>query len=132
MLNVSFEATSALSLGNDFVSFKARFGGTSRDISVPVDHVVAIYARENGQGMAFPMPSGTAKPVDESAAASEPTRIGLRLATSPLAEPAKPVEPAKLAEPPAEAAAEQPEDEPPPPAAPVSMVGRRPALKRIK
>jgi len=129
VLNVGFEATSALSLGNDFVSFKARFGGKSRDISVPVDHVVAIYARENGQGMAFPMPSGTAKPADETAAASEPARIGLRLATSPQAEP---VEPAELAEPPAQAVAEQPEDEPPPPAAPVSTAGRRPALKRIK
>ena len=27
-----------------------------RDISVPVDRVIAIYARENGQGMAFPVP----------------------------------------------------------------------------
>ena len=57
VLNVGFEATSALQLGNEFVEFKARFGGVSREIVVPVDHVVAIYARENGQGMAFPMPT---------------------------------------------------------------------------
>jgi len=57
VLNVSFEATSQLQLGNDFIEFKARFGGTARDISVPVDHVIAIYARENGQGMAFPVPT---------------------------------------------------------------------------
>ena len=57
VLNVSFEATSQLTLGNEFVEFKARFGGKVRDIIVPVDHVVAIYARENGQGMAFPVPS---------------------------------------------------------------------------
>ena len=141
VLNVGFEATSALSLGNDFVSFKARFGGKSREISVPVDHVVAIYARENGQGMAFPVPSGAAKPADETAAASEPARVGLRLATPPLAEPAEPAEPAEsvesaelaeLAETPAEAVADQPEDEPPPPAAPVPPAGRRPALKRVK
>src|SRR5574343_600639 len=56
VLNVSFEATSQLTLGNDFIEFKARFGGRARDISVPVDHVIAIYARENGQGMAFPVP----------------------------------------------------------------------------
>ena len=56
VLNVSFEATSQLQLGNEFIEFKARFGGTSRDIIVPVDHVIAIYARENGQGMAFPAP----------------------------------------------------------------------------
>ena len=59
VLNVGFEATSALKLGNETIEFKARFGGSSREIVVPVDHVIAIYARENGQGMAFPMPSDT-------------------------------------------------------------------------
>ena len=53
VLNVGFEATSGLQIGNEFIEFKARFGGVARDIMVPVDHVVAIYARENGQGMAF-------------------------------------------------------------------------------
>ena len=56
VLNASFEATSGLQLGNEFISFKARFGGVAREIHVPVDHVIAIYARENGQGMAFPAP----------------------------------------------------------------------------
>ena len=56
VLNVGFEATSALKLGNELIEFKARFGGTSREIAVPIDHVIAIYARENGQGMAFPVP----------------------------------------------------------------------------
>ena len=41
VLNVGFEATSGLKLGNDFIEFKARFGGTAREIMVPVDHVVA-------------------------------------------------------------------------------------------
>jgi stringent starvation protein B len=57
VLNVGFEATSGLKLGNEFIEFKARFGGQAREIVVPIDHVVAIYARENGQGMAFPVPS---------------------------------------------------------------------------
>lgn len=57
VLNVSLDATSALKLGNDFIEFKARFGGVAREIVVPVSHVVAIYARENGQGMAFPAPA---------------------------------------------------------------------------
>ena len=57
VLNVGFEATTALKLGNEFIEFKARFGGTAREIVVPVDHIVAIYARENGQGMAFPVPT---------------------------------------------------------------------------
>ena len=57
VLNVGFEATTALKLGNETIEFKARFGGSSREIIVPIDHVIAIYARENGQGMAFPMPT---------------------------------------------------------------------------
>lgn len=56
VLNISFDATSSLQLGNDFIEFKARFGGKPRDILVPVGRVIAIYARENGQGMAFPPP----------------------------------------------------------------------------
>ena len=62
VLNASYEATSHLVLGNDRVEFRARFSGVARDISVPVDHVLAIYARENGQGMAFPAPAATSKP----------------------------------------------------------------------
>ncbi len=57
VLNVSFDATSHLSLGNEFIEFKARFGGVPREVVIPVDHVLAVYARENGQGMAFPAPA---------------------------------------------------------------------------
>ncbi len=56
VLNISFDATSSLKLGNDFIEFRARFAGTAREIMVPVSRVIAIYARENGQGMAFPVP----------------------------------------------------------------------------
>jgi stringent starvation protein B len=55
VLNVSPDATSGMTLGNEFIEFKARFGGIPRDIMVPMDRVLAIYARENGQGMAFPV-----------------------------------------------------------------------------
>lgn len=54
VLNISFDATTGLQLGNEFLEFKARFGGVVRDIFVPIDQVIAIFARENGQGMAFP------------------------------------------------------------------------------
>jgi stringent starvation protein B len=83
VLNISFDATSALKLGNEFIEFKGRFGGVARDIFVPVNRVLAIYARENGQGMAFPLsapPSATPResfPVPDNASASEgaePTR----------------------------------------------------------
>mgnify|MGYP002654842912 CR=1 FL=1 len=62
VLNASYDATSQLVLGNERIEFRARFGGVARDISVPVDHVLAIYARENGQGMAFPAPAVPTKP----------------------------------------------------------------------
>ena len=112
VLNIAFEATTALKLGNEAIEFKARFGGTSREIRVPVDHVIAIYARENGQGMAFPMP--TDEP-NEGAAVP-----GLRLAS----DDATTIEP------------EEPPPSPPPPrppATPSTPAGvARPALKRIK
>mgnify|MGYP006174397131 CR=1 FL=1 len=53
VLNVSMDATSSLKLGNDFIEFKARFGGKPRDIMVPISRVMAIYARENGAGTVF-------------------------------------------------------------------------------
>lgn len=63
VLNISFDATSALHLGNEAIEFKARFSGTAREIMVPIDRVMAVYARENGQGMAFPMVGPGAKAV---------------------------------------------------------------------
>jgi stringent starvation protein B len=57
VLNLSLEACHQLNLDNDWISFQARFGGVPRKIMVPVSHVLAIYARENGQGMSFPFDS---------------------------------------------------------------------------
>jgi stringent starvation protein B len=54
VLNVSYDATSGMTLGNEFIEFNARFAGKQREIMVPIHRVQAIYARENGQGMAFP------------------------------------------------------------------------------
>jgi len=53
VLNVSHSATNGLSLGNDLVCFRARFGGVSCDVSVPIAAVLGVYARETGQGMLF-------------------------------------------------------------------------------
>ena len=66
VLNVSPMAVRELELGNDAISFMARFGGKSCDVYVPVAAVMAIYARENGQGMVFEM-----EQQPESAAESE-------------------------------------------------------------
>jgi len=122
VLNVGFEATTSLKLGNEFVEFKARFGGSSREIVVPVDHVVAIYARENGQGMAFPVPTeaGSGKPLSDERERPTPAMRGLRLASQ---------------EAPADGTATAPPTDQPDPDAPTdpaSPTGGRPALKRIK
>jgi stringent starvation protein B len=55
VLNVGYDATAGMTLGNEFIEFKARFGGVPREIIIPINRVMAIYARENGQGMSFPM-----------------------------------------------------------------------------
>ena len=111
VLNVGFEATSGLKLGNKFIEFRARFGGVSRDIVVPVDRVVAIYARENGQGMAFPLPTESAPPDStEGGSGAAPAR-GLRLASTETE--------TDMAEQP-----DQPDPQPPGP--------QRPSLKRVK
>ncbi|SEJ07717.1 stringent starvation protein B [Variovorax sp. OK605] len=73
VLNISFDATSSLKLGNDFIEFKARFAGTAREISVPVGRVIAIYARENGQGMAFPAPAPSVPAEHGDASATVPS-----------------------------------------------------------
>ncbi len=73
VLNISFGATSGLKMDNDSIRFHARFGGVSREIYVPVNNVMAIYANENGQGMAFEPQAGFAEPVaDEEISAPAP------------------------------------------------------------
>jgi stringent starvation protein B len=74
VLNVSFDATSGMQLSNEFIQFKARFGGVAREIVVPMGRVIAIYAKENGQGMAFPAPAPTpaGAAVDAAVASDSP------------------------------------------------------------
>jgi stringent starvation protein B len=121
VLNISFDATSSLKLGNDFIEFKARFAGSAREIMVPVNRVIAIYARENGQGMAFPVPvsSGTG----EDAPKPSP------LTSVPAAGGASDEDPkvVQLVTPEASGADAGSDGEPPRPPS-----GPRPALKRVK
>lgn len=53
VLNINPSAIGDLQLGNDYIMFNARFNGKAMEVSVPVVSVLAIYARENGQGMMF-------------------------------------------------------------------------------
>nr|WP_145548979.1 ClpXP protease specificity-enhancing factor [Variovorax boronicumulans] len=121
VLNVSFDATSALKLGNDFIEFKARFAGTAREILVPIGRVIAIYARENGQGMAFPSPVAAAAAAPEAA----PAPGGAPLQAEP---PEDKAAPKVLQLTSVESTDEGGELEPPKPGGGAP----RPALKRVK
>lgn len=74
VLNLDSEATNKLVLGNEYIEFQARCSGVARDLSIPVGQVAAIYARENGNGMAFDVtPSGQEdEPTASLAQAKEP------------------------------------------------------------
>ena len=136
VLNISFDATSSLKLGNDFIEFKARFAGSSRNIMVPIGRVIAIYARENGQGMAFPTPASVGA-LPASLAQHEDTQQD-----DSLAEPSAPTSqgaphgseskiiqlvPSDNSIPAEEGDADAPEPPKPP-----KPQGSRPSLKRVK
>lgn len=110
ILNISYGATSGLKMDNDAIHFRARFAGVSREIYIPAQNVLAIYANENGQGMAFE--------VTQTAAEMEPQPRPAEEAPAPA------LAPVPAAEAPAELAS-VPDDEPP-------KKGGRPTLTRIK
>ena len=66
VLNIAGSATEQLLLDNDTICFKARFSGKPYPITIPMDAVIAIYARENGQGMMFARDDEPSPPVDGS------------------------------------------------------------------
>jgi stringent starvation protein B len=86
VLNVSMTATNRLSLGNEFVEFEARFGGAAQQILIPIANVRAIYAKENGQGMAFevgaPAQAGAVSEQESAPAPKPRKKPGLSLASS--------------------------------------------------
>jgi stringent starvation protein B len=120
VLNISFDATSSLKLGNEYIEFKARFAGTARDILVPVSRVIAIYARENGQGMAFPVPVASSTPAATEAPKPSP------LSSVPAAGAGDENKVVQLVAQDPDATPPGPDGEPPRPGGP------RPALKRVK
>jgi stringent starvation protein B len=69
VLNVGYDATHRLTIGNDVIQFAARFNGASRECSIPISAVLGIFARENGKGLYFP-PEEAA--VEATAAAPDP------------------------------------------------------------
>jgi len=65
ILNVAPMAVSSLILGDDEITFTARFSGKSQSIYIPIDAVLAIYAKENGQGMMFSDDDGAISAADD-------------------------------------------------------------------
>jgi stringent starvation protein B len=74
VLNISHTASRNLTISNELVQFSARFSGVSHEISVPMDSIAGIFARENGKGMFFevtPTPAAAVAPI-----ASEAESVG--------------------------------------------------------
>ena len=73
VLNLSYDATHRLTIGNDTVQFSARFNGVSRECSIPIDVVLGIFARENGQGLFFPVEEAPVSAAEADAPGDTPT-----------------------------------------------------------
>ena len=122
VLNISFNATTSLKLGNDYLEFKARFGGVAREIVVPIEQISGIYARENGQGMAFP--------ISAAKVAKPPSSVGAVGAEGNQVEPPAETRSATLVSVESIKRNAESVDDQDPPRSPGN--GQRPTLKRIK
>jgi stringent starvation protein B len=118
VLNISPLATNRLKLGNEVIEFQARFGGIAREVMVPVDKVIAVYARESGQGMAFDVPRNVPAGADTAVADNDAAKTLPGPTPMALVPVRTPVTAADNNEP----------SEPPPP----PRSGDRPKLTRIK
>lgn len=114
ILNISYGATSGLKMDNDAIHFRARFNGVSREIYIPVHNVLAIYANENGQGMAFEVGAAPDASAEQDASPAAPTlsAVPSKGIDSPVVADTAPAPPSG-------------DDEPP-------KKGGRPTLTRIK
>lgn len=65
VLNINYSATKNLLIGNEAITFSARFGGVANNIYVPMEAVRGIFARENGHGMFFDLAEGSEPSQDE-------------------------------------------------------------------
>jgi len=79
VLNIAPMAVQNLILGDDAISFNARFSGKSVNLLVPTEGVLAIYARENGQGMMFNEEPGSTTPPDDSSPDDDKSKPALRV-----------------------------------------------------
>jgi stringent starvation protein B len=71
VLNIGLNATRHFTISNDEVAFHTRFNGISREVLVPIGAVTGIFARENGEGLAFPVESVAEGAAQDSPSVSE-------------------------------------------------------------
>lgn len=71
-LNISQSAVSDLVISNDWVQFKARFNGVSKNLQIPIDSIIAIFAKEVNQGMTFDLNKGLTEEEDNKNEAGSP------------------------------------------------------------
>lgn len=82
VLNISWSATAQLTLGNDEISFSGRFGGSPMTVRIPLEALLAVYARETGQGMIFTEEEGSPPPATEAGPEAAPA-AGSRSGSEP-------------------------------------------------
>lgn len=75
VFNIHINAVKDLQMGNETINFSARFSGKAVQIEVPIEAVLAIYARENGQGIFFQDNEQTPPPDDTQAKPDQPEKI---------------------------------------------------------
>lgn len=90
VLNLSYDATHRLTIGDDLIQFSARFGGVSRECSVPMGAVTGIFARENGQGLFFQPDAVADAPVETGEIGSEEQAAPAETASAPPSPPPAP------------------------------------------
>ena len=83
VLNIGPTACQSIEIDNESIQFKARFNGIPKEIYIPITHVMAIYSRENSQGMSFPVnipqPTELAETKDNEEILKETTKSHIKL-----------------------------------------------------
>ena len=90
VLDISYGATKDLVIGNEIVSFRARFSGVGHDISIPVDNILAIYSRETGRGMNFDLPTAEEREAKKDKKTPTLHAVSEKSRENPPDEPPKP------------------------------------------
>ena len=79
ILNIDQAAVHDLDMANEWLTFNARFSGRRYEVKVPLEAVLAIYAKENGQGMMFAQEDGNLPPTDPEPGSGDNRKRHLKL-----------------------------------------------------